>query len=155
MDSTLIRYTRLVLRVIYGPAYKVYAVFTDAGAALSYDWCIDMQTTFRENTMTIRALLGSILLVGVLSGCNAVDAMKDGMAQSNAVADDLEKSLGAKPRVGFNWFNGSLANVTVEFNGTPKDKTLDEINNAARAAVKKEFSQTPKKIVLAFDVDAS
>ncbi len=104
--------------------------------------------------MTIQALVGSLLL-GLLCGCNAVDAMKDGMAQSNAVADDLQKSLGSKPHVGFNWFNGSLVNVTVEFDGAPEGKTLAEINDAARVAVKKEFPQMPKKIVLAFDVDAS
>ena len=90
--------------------------------------------------MTIQALVGSLLL-GLLCGCNAVDAMKDGMAQSNAVADDLQKSLGSKPHV--------------EFDGAPEGKTLAEINDAARVAVKKEFPQMPKKIVLAFDVDAS
>ncbi len=104
--------------------------------------------------MAFQSLICSLALTATLCSCNAVDAMKDGMTQSNAVAADLEKSLGSKPHVGFNWMNGTLATVTVEFNGEPKGKTLDEINEAAKVAVKKEFSQAPQKLVLAFEVDA-
>jgi hypothetical protein len=141
----------MALHGVYGRCGNVY----DAFIAACLSWSTEnMTNTFRENIMRFQSLLCSLALTASLCGCNAVDAMKDGMAQSNAVADDLEQSLGSKPRVGFNWFNGSLATVTVEFNGAPKGKTFDEIESAAKAAVKKEFSQTPKKIVLAFDVDA-
>jgi major membrane immunogen (membrane-anchored lipoprotein) len=113
-----------------------------------------MTINYGENMMAFQGLVCSLSLAALLCACNMVDAMKDGMAQSNAVADDLDKSLGSKPHVGFNWMNGTLASVTVEFKGEPKGKTLDEISEAARVAVKKEFSQAPQRLVLAFDLDA-
>ena len=104
--------------------------------------------------MAFRALICSLLLGSALGGCNAVDSMKEGFEHSNAVAADLEKSLGSKPFVGFNWANGVLVNVNVEFGVRPAGKSLDEIEAATRDAVKKEFAQAPRKIVLAFDMDA-
>ena len=88
-----------------------------------------------------------------LAGCGMMSTVTEGFKQSAAVADDLNTALGAKPRVGFNWNNDTLTNVTIAFASPPAGKTLDEIAAAARAAVKQEFKQTPRKIQLAFDLD--
>lgn len=95
------------------------------------------------------ALLASALL---LSGCDAVSTLQDGLAQSQAVADDLEKEVGSKPYVGFNWNNGSLTAVTVNFEGIPGNKPVAEIADLARSSIKKQFKQEPLQIVLGFSI---
>ena len=87
-----------------------------------------------------------------LCGCDAVDTMKEGFAHSQAVSAELEKSIGLKSYVGFNWNNGSLTSVNVTFEGIPKDKSLPEIGEAAKTAVLKQFKQEPKQIVVAFTI---
>ena len=93
-----------------------------------------------------------VFLLGVLciAGCDAVDSMKNGLEHSEAVSASLEKSLGEKPFVGFNWNNGSLTAVSVTFSGVPKDRSLAEIADLSRTAVLKEFKQEPKQIVISF-----
>jgi len=91
-----------------------------------------------------------LLLSLMLWGCDAVDTMKEGFAHSQAVSVELERSIGLKSYVGFNWNNGSLTSVNVTFDGIPKNKSLPEISEAAKAAVLKEFRQEPKQIVVAF-----
>lgn len=56
----------------------------------------------------------------------------------------------ASPQVGFSWRNGRLASVTVSFPRLYEAKPLGELAGAVRAAVGKEFKQTPDNIVLAF-----
>ena len=84
--------------------------------------------------------------------CNAVDTMKEGMAHSTAVSDALEKSLGARPQVGFNWHNGVLTNVSVVFDGLPQTHTLAEVSTQAKLAVTAEFKETPERIIISFSV---
>ncbi len=88
----------------------------------------------------------------LLAGCNAVDSVKDGFAHSKAVSASLEKSIGLKSFVGFNWHNGSLTSVSVTFEGIPEQKPLLEIANAAKQAVLAEFKQSPQQIVIAFSI---
>jgi hypothetical protein len=87
-----------------------------------------------------------------LAACDAVDSMKEGFNHANAVAGDLEKSTGVKPQVGFNWANGRLVTVTVQFPRLVESKPLHDLAEAARAAISTEFKQTPENIVLAFAV---
>ena len=87
-----------------------------------------------------------------LLGCDAVDSLTNGLERSQAVSSELEKSLGMKPFVGFNWNNGFLTSVTVTFEGIPKDKSLVEISEASRNAVLKQFKQEPKQIVISFAI---
>jgi len=87
-----------------------------------------------------------------LMACDAVDSLKSGLEHSQAVSAELEKSIGSKPLVGFNWSNGFLTSVTVTFDGVPKDKSLVEISEASRSAVLKEFKQEPKQIVVSFAI---
>lgn len=92
----------------------------------------------------------SFLVAVAAAGCDAYDSVKEGFAHSQAISTELEKSLGTKTFVGFNWNNGTLNAVTVTFDGVPKGRTLQEIADVSRAAVLKEFKQTPEQIVIAF-----
>lgn len=99
--------------------------------------------------------LGGVLFVVLalaINGCDAVDSMRNGFEHSQAVSAALEKSLGLKSFVGFNWNNGSLSSVTVAFDGLPTDRSLQEISEATRSAVLREFKQEPKKIVVSFSI---
>lgn len=91
-------------------------------------------------------------LMTALAGCDAVSTMKDGFEQSQAVAADLEKMTGTKPFVGFNWQNGFLGSVTVTFEGMPQNRTLPEIAELSRGAIKRQFKQEPKQIVVGFSI---
>ena len=93
------------------------------------------------------------MLIATITACDAVDSMKEGFAHTEAVSAKLEKTVGLKPFVGFNWHNGSLTSVTVMFPGLPPDGTLSDIAAKARQAVAGEFKQTPKQIVISFSVE--
>jgi hypothetical protein len=92
----------------------------------------------------------SVALAIFLSGCGPFDTMREGFAHSEAVSVELEKSLGLKPLVGFNWNNGSLTSVNVTFQGLPANAALAEISAKSKQAVIAEFKQTPEQIVIAF-----
>lgn len=94
----------------------------------------------------------SILLLLSLTACDAVNTVKEGFNHSQAVANSLEKSVGMKPFVGFNWNNGVLTSVSVNFEGIPKDKPVAEIAELAQAAIKEHFKQAPKQIMLGFSI---
>jgi hypothetical protein len=78
--------------------------------------------------------------------------MVDGFKYTKAAEDDLEQLTGVKPGVGFNFNNGRLTSVTVSFPGLYDGKPLRELAEVTRAAVKKEFKQTPEHIVPAFSL---
>jgi len=101
-------------------------------------------------------MLRAIVIVVIalaLSGCDVVAVVKDGMRQAAAVEGDLEQSTGVKPQVGFNWHNGRLTSVTVLFPKLYDTKPLGDLAGLVRAAVIKEFKQTPDAIVLSFTLD--
>jgi hypothetical protein len=98
-------------------------------------------------TLRFACALSAALLV---AGCGAVDAMKEGLQHSQDVAQDIEKSLGTKPFVGFNWHNGSLTNVTIAFEGIPKGASTEEIAALSRRAVAARFKQVPENIVISY-----
>jgi hypothetical protein len=100
----------------------------------------------------MKRFLAVLCLIGLLGACDAVSTLKDGLAQSEAVASDLEKSVGSKPLVGFNWNNGALTSVSVNFQGIPKDKPVAEIADLARASIKNRFKQAPQEVVLGFSI---
>lgn len=111
---------------------------------------MDFQALRAGMTRTLgRAVIGTVLIVS-LAACDAYDSAKEGFAHSQAISTELEKTLGTKTFVGFNWHNGTLSAVTVTFEGVPKGRTLQEISDVSRAAVLKEFKQTPEQIVIAF-----
>jgi len=97
-------------------------------------------------------IAAALALVLTLAACDAVNTMTDGFNHAKAVENDLAGSIGVKPSVGFNWRNGSLVQVTVMFPRIVESKPLHELAEAARAAVGREFKQTPDSVVLAFAV---
>jgi hypothetical protein len=92
----------------------------------------------------------ALIFVLALAACDAVDTVKEGFKHVKAVEADLEGSTGVRPQVGFNWNNGRLVTVTVQYPSLVESKPLHELADAARAAVDREFKQTPQTIVLAF-----
>src|SRR6202012_1770045 len=87
-----------------------------------------------------------------LTACDAVDTMSVGMKHVKAVENDLEASTGVRPQGGFNWSNGRLVSLTVQYPRLIESKPLNELAAAARDAVGKEFKQKAERIVLAFAV---
>ena len=97
----------------------------------------------------LRKFLLIALFAQLLSGCEAVSTAKDGIAQSNAAAAEIEKQVGAKPEVGFSFKNGVLISVTVQFNGTPS-KSIADLEKVSHAAVVDAFRNEPANLVLSF-----
>jgi len=87
-----------------------------------------------------------------LAACDAVNTVTEGSAHARAVESDLEKSTGVKPRVGFNWNNGRLTSVTVQYPSIVQSPPLGDLAKAVRASVETQFKQTPENIVLAFSL---
>ncbi|MGA3302647.1 MAG: hypothetical protein ABSC72_05080 [Methylovirgula sp.] len=102
----------------------------------------------------LRAIAILILATG-LAGCNVITALVDGAKHAKAVETDLEQATGIKPDVGFNWKNGELRVVTVTFPRLYEERPIGELAGAVRAAVKKEFQETPDRIVLAFSLSGT
>jgi len=95
--------------------------------------------------------IASMLILAVsLAACDAVSTVTEGFKNAKAVESDLEQSTGSRPQVGFNWNNGRLVSVTVIFPGIYETKPLRELAGLARAAISKQFKQTPDNIVLGF-----
>jgi hypothetical protein len=87
-----------------------------------------------------------------LTACGPVDTLKEGFAHSKAVSENLEKTLGVKSFVGFNWSNGSLDSVSVTFEGIPANVPLADIVEKSKRAVANEFKQLPSQVVISFAV---
>lgn len=95
----------------------------------------------------------TLVLALTLVACDQFDSLKEGYAHSQAVSAALEKSVGLKSFVGFNWRNGVLTTVTVTFQGVPTTATLAAVVDSSKKAVLAEFKQTPQEIVVAFAIE--
>lgn len=84
-----------------------------------------------------------------LGGCNVVSAVKEGMEQSEAAAASIEKQVGVKPDVGFNFQNGSFTSATIVFNSVPS-ASLPELEKISRKAVVASFKSEPERLVVSF-----
>ena len=105
-----------------------------------------------------KAIAIMILAMGLalgLAACGVASTLVDGFKYAKAVEADLQEMTGVKPAVGFNWHNGRLVSVTVTFPRLYEAKPLGELAESARAAVTREFKQTPDNIVLAFTFSAA
>jgi len=94
----------------------------------------------------------TLLLVSALTGCDAVDSLRDGLKHAQAVSTKLENSLGIKPFVAFKWNNGQLTQVSVTFEGVPADFSLMKIAEISRSAIRQEFHQNPERILVSFAI---
>ncbi len=95
-------------------------------------------------------LVLAICVVAALVACGPVDTLKAGVAHSQAVSDNLEKTLGVKAFVGFNGNNGSLNSVNVTFQGIPADMPPTDIVEKSKQAIAAEFKQGPAQVVVSF-----
>ena len=98
----------------------------------------------------MRKAIATVVLAAGLAACGPVDSLVDGFKHAKNVESDLEQVTGLKPAVGFNWSNGRLRSVTVTFPRLLDTKPVGELAQAVRAAVGKEFKQTPDSILLSF-----
>jgi hypothetical protein len=99
-------------------------------------------------------LISIAFLAACLTGCGVVETLTNGVKHAQAVETDLKEATGIQPAVGFNWHNGRLVSVTVTFPQPYDAKPLRELADMTRAAVVKEFQQTPENVVLAFALKA-
>jgi hypothetical protein len=97
----------------------------------------------------VRTLVASIASALVLCGCDMASSIKEGMAQSEQAAAAIEKQLGNKPEVGFNYHNGSFTAATVQFHAVPS-VSLAEVEKISRAAVVAAFKKEPDNLVVSF-----
>ena len=97
-------------------------------------------------------IVAALAIALTLAGCDAVNTLTEGTAHARAVESDLEKSTGVKPRVGFNWNNGRLTSVTVQYPSIVQSPPLNDLAKTVRASVENQFKQTPETIVLAFSL---
>lgn len=97
-------------------------------------------------------IAAALLVALTLAACDAVNTVTEGAAHARAVESDLEKSTGVKPRVGFNWHNGQLTSVTVQYPSIVQSPPLNDLAKAVRASVENQFKQTPESIILAFSL---
>ena len=93
-----------------------------------------------------------LVFAASLAACDMISTLTDGLSYARAVESDLEATTGLKPEVGFNWKNGRLVQVTVTFPRLYDAKPLRDVAATVRAAVGKEFKQTPENIVLSFEL---
>jgi hypothetical protein len=93
-----------------------------------------------------------LVLALTLAACDAVNTVTEGMSHARAVESDLERATGVKPSVGFNWNNGRLTLVTVQYPRVVESERLDDLAKKVRASVTAKFKQTPENIVLAFSL---
>lgn len=97
----------------------------------------------------IRGSIASLVLLLVLCGCDMVSSIKEGMAQSEEAAAAIEKQVGVRPQVGFNYNNGSFTAATVQFASVPA-ASLAEVEKVSRAAVVAAFKKEPETLVVSF-----
>jgi hypothetical protein len=112
-------------------------------------------TTKMKLEHAIHKTIAIVVLAAGLAACGVIDSLVDGFKYAKAVETDLEQETGLRPGVGFNWNNGRLTSVSVTFPRLVDTKPVRELADAVRAAVGKEFKQTPENIVLAFSLRAA
>jgi hypothetical protein len=97
--------------------------------------------------------VAAILILAIsLAACDAVNTVTEGLSHAKAVENDLQEATGIKPQVGFNWNNGRLVSVTVQFDSIYESKPLRELAEIIRASVSKHFKQTPDNTLLTFSL---
>jgi hypothetical protein len=101
----------------------------------------------------MRKPIAIAVLAIALTQCGQVNTLTNGFKYANAVAGAIEQEMGTKPQVGFNWHNGRLLSVTVQFSELYQRKPLNELAGRVRAVVEKEFQQKPENIILGFRID--
>ncbi|WP_167144970.1 hypothetical protein [Pseudomonas sp. OTU750018] len=110
------------------------------------------ETAFINQGHFMRRIFTFILLI-TLTGCDVTNNLKEGIAQSQLIAQRLEESTGIKPLVTVNWTNGALSYVNLTFHKIPYEISLPDISKLAKGAIEKEFKQIPEQIVISFVIN--
>ena len=100
----------------------------------------------------MRHILITILLLALI-GCDVTSNLKEGIVQSQLIAQHLEENTGVKPLVTVNWTNGALSYVNLTFHKIPYEISLPDISKLAKGAIEKEFKQIPEQIVISFVIN--
>ena len=88
-----------------------------------------------------------------LSACNVAESFKETQAQSDTVAVQLEKALGAKPMVGWNIHNNDLASVNVVFESEQvSHMTIAQLQPVVQRAVAAGFKKQPRLLLIGVQV---
>jgi len=104
---------------------------------------------FQQGTF-MKPFIALFIMLFLLSGCDAFDSMSEGYKHTQEIGADIEKAIGSKPYVSFNWHNGSLTNVSVTFEGVPEGVSVSEIVTLARNSVASHFKQEPEQVDVRF-----
>ena len=91
----------------------------------------------------------ALVVASLVCGCDAVSFVKDSIAHSNEAAAEIQKQVGVKPEIGFNYNNGTFTSVTVKFPTVPPGD-VTELEKVVRAAVVQAFKQEPNELVVSF-----
>src|SRR5580704_9691670 len=87
-----------------------------------------------------------------LTACSALKTVYDGFRQARATETALASETGVRPSVGFDWSNGVLTQVRVQFPGFVKAHPAEDLAAATRKAVRDNFSQPPRSLMLQFEI---
>jgi hypothetical protein len=110
----------------------------------------DNRPVTRLELLVRTLLLGATVSLG--SACGVVDDVRQGVDRMGAVSASLERTIGARPQVGFQYHNGALATVSVTYDTLPAGRSLEEIIRVSADAVKAEFKESPKSLIIGFEV---
>jgi hypothetical protein len=94
-----------------------------------------------------------VLIIGIaallLASCGWFNSLSELEGQSSATADALERDLGVKPKIGWQYFNGTLTSVNVTFEeGKVEGVSMGVLETQVRAAVKANFKEPPRHIMI-------
>ena len=90
--------------------------------------------------------IAALLVVAAsLAACDMFSTLTNGLSYARAVESNLEAKVGMRPRVGFNWRNGRLVEVSVRFPRLYEAKPLRDVAETVRTAVAKRVQADTRK----------
>lgn len=105
-------------------------------------------TKLGRQSVIVRFLMPLMFIV-TLASCDIASTVKDGIAKADSAATAIERRVGTKPQIGFNYHNGGLSAVTVQFTSVPV-ASIVEIEKIAREEVNHAFQSLPSHLVISF-----
>ena len=97
----------------------------------------------------VTQIAAAFVAISLLAACDFVGSMSQIQAQAEAAAVALEKDVGVKPMVGWNWNNGTLTNVNFMFDGRKvANLQVSELETRVRKVIAAHFKQQPSQIIV-------
>ena len=98
----------------------------------------------------LRFVLSAIMIVH-LTGCDFAEQAKGMLVKQPKLQRLMEKEFGVNAFVGWNFHNGSLTNVTVQFPAKEIEAiTVGEVSTKVLPIVLKAFGESPKQLTISF-----